>query len=370
VLAKEQPDETFVVREIDALRSRGWHIDLIGLDTLPAGRSGHKKQYCDKATCLFFRRAFMELPYNPFNTLRLLRHLPHFHVLEQKIKALSAPRLHAHFAWLPADLADVVATVHNIPWSCSVHAWDVFTRPLSETRRRLKSAQSVVACTRAAQERVINAGILPQKTLLARHGWHVPSSLTWSSKRNNTLNILSVGRLVPKKGFDTLIAACAILKAKHITFACQIIGSGPEKEMLSNMISKLKLDACVFLKDHLPVHKVLNEISKATVLVLPSRRLRNGDQDGFANVLTESMALGTPVITTTESAAPELIEDGVNGILVPANAPELIAEAIMRISKIDAATLKSMVEKAYQTIRENMDESTEIAKLIKIFQPS
>jgi glycosyltransferase involved in cell wall biosynthesis len=124
------------------------------------------------------------------------------------------------------------------------------------------------------------------------------------------------------------------------------------------------------MKDHLPVHKVLNEISKATVLVLPSRRLRNGDQDGFANVLTESMALGTPVITTTESAAPELIEDGVNGILVPANAPELIAEAIMRISKIDAATLKSMVEKAYQTIRENMDESTEIAKLIKIFQPS
>jgi glycosyltransferase involved in cell wall biosynthesis len=179
-------------------------------------------------------------------------------------------------------------------------------------------------------------------------------------------SLLAVGRLVPKKGFDTLVAACRLLAARHVAFTCRIVGDGPERAALERSIRAAGLGTRVCVEPALPPDRVLARIAAATLLVLPSRRLRNGDRDGFANVLTEAMAAGTPVVTTTAGAAGELIVDGRNGRLVPPDDPAALADALAALLA-DAPARARLAAAARRTVDEKLDEQTEISKLIAMF---
>jgi glycosyltransferase involved in cell wall biosynthesis len=105
----------------------------------------------------------------------------------------------------------------------------------------------------------------------------------------------------------------------------------------------------------------LRELSQATLLALPSRRTRDGDSDGFANVLTEAMMLGVPIVTTNAAGAGELLVDGESALLVPADEPQILADAMGRLLG-DFALQKRLAGNARRVLETRLDEDIEIAK--------
>jgi len=132
---------------------------------------------------------------------------------------------------------------------------------------------------------------------------------------NNT--ILSVGTLSDNKGYEFLIMACKILKDTGVKFHCVIVGDGEKRDILERNIEKFGLSNFVEItgyKSHAIVKKMMQENS---IFVLPCIVVKYNDMDGIPVVLMEAMSFGKPCISTKISGIPELIEDDVNGLLVP-----------------------------------------------------
>src|SRR5579863_149119 len=143
--------------------------------------------------------------------------------------------------------------------------------------------------------------------------------------------ILSVARLVEKKGLGDLIVAADILRRRGRVFEVEIIGSGPQREILKAQVKRLGLADRVRLLGALTHETVCLAYQRASVFALPCVIASNGDRDGIPNVLLEAMASSVPVVSTPVSGIPELIESGVNGLLVEPNNPVALAETIDKL---------------------------------------
>jgi glycosyltransferase involved in cell wall biosynthesis len=140
--------------------------------------------------------------------------------------------------------------------------------------------------------------------------------------------ILSVGRLVPKKGMGCLIAACGHLRDRGMAFRCQIVGGGPLRDELQAQIDGLGLAGTVTLLGAMTHDKLVNIYGRATVFALVPQIAEDGDRDGIPNVLVEAMAAGLPVVSTPVSGIPELVEHTRTGWLVPPNHPDAVADTL------------------------------------------
>jgi len=154
------------------------------------------------------------------------------------------------------------------------------------------------------------------------------ASLRRQRAAGTQIKILSVGRLIEKKGFDDALKALAVVKQTHANIQYTIVGDGPLRPMLSFRIHECGLTGCVDLKGALPSDETLERMAEADILIAPSRTASDGEVEGIPNVLKEAMCLGLQVIATRHAGISELVEDGVNGILVSENAPEEIAKAL------------------------------------------
>ncbi|MAV34963.1 MAG: hypothetical protein CMJ59_05850 [Planctomycetaceae bacterium] len=128
--------------------------------------------------------------------------------------------------------------------------------------------------------------------------------------------LLSIGRLVEKKGFHIALHAVRKLLDRGFRLDYTIIGEGPYRAELENLIQSLEITAHVTLRGWIPHAEALDEIRRSHILVQPSARTSEGDTDGIPNALKEAMATGMPVVATCHSGIPELVEDGVSGFLV------------------------------------------------------
>ncbi len=140
--------------------------------------------------------------------------------------------------------------------------------------------------------------------------------------------ILSIGRLIEKKGFADLIAACAILTERGQNFRCEIIGEGPLEEPLRAQIAEAQLQESVRLTGPQTQSQIIERLAAATVFVLPCCKDAKGDMDNLPTVIMEAMAAGLPVISTPLAGVPEMVQTGVTGELVPPNEPAALADAI------------------------------------------
>jgi glycosyltransferase involved in cell wall biosynthesis len=140
-----------------------------------------------------------------------------------------------------------------------------------------------------------------------------------------------VGRLVEKKGFDTLVEACAALRNEGIPFEATIAGpDGPHGQTVRERIAAYGLEDEIRLAGPMSQEELFTEYSRADAFCLPCR-IVGADRDGIPNVLVEAMAAGTPVLTTAISGIPELVSDGVDGLLVAPDDPGALAAAIRRL---------------------------------------
>lgn len=356
VLHREEPSETFIRREIDALRAIGIPVRVHILDeprveaAVPPGLRR-----------ALLRQLVIRLLAPPFSLAyagRLIRHAPRALRLAVEASALPCPLIHAQFAWSAADASALAAAALGIPWTCSVHAWDVFTRPSCETRARLATAAGVTACTQRAADALCAAGIPAARIRVIRHGLN-PSAFPFDPIRPAD-HIAAVGRLVPKKGFDTLLDACALLRKASVPFTCTLVGDGPERDHLERQAAAAGISDAVIFTGWLSPDGAQRVIAGATVLVHPSRRLVNADADGFANVLSEAMFLGTPIITTPAGAATELLCDSAR--FVPTDDPETLAEALSSLLR-SPETCRRLTAAARQTADRHLDQNRLIRQL-------
>jgi glycosyltransferase involved in cell wall biosynthesis len=243
--------------------------------------------------------------------------------------------LHAHFASTPALVAMYTHRLCGISYTFTAHAKDIYVTDPEVFRTKLEEARAVVTCTRY-NRRFLSKQYGPLcdgKVHSIYHGLDVAQFNFRPPPKADSEEpmILSVARLVEKKGLGNLIAAADILRRRGRVFHVEIIGSGPHREALKAQAKRLRLTDRVRLPGAQAHDVVCLAYQRASVFVLPCVIASNGDRDGIPNVLLEAMASGVPVVSTPVSGIPELIESGLDGLLVPPNDPAALAEAIDKL---------------------------------------
>jgi glycosyltransferase involved in cell wall biosynthesis len=254
-------------------------------------------------------------------------------VLENGIR-----HLHAHFCHTSTTVAMLVEKLSGVPFSFTAHAKDIYRSDMNPgdlLQLKMRRAQFVITCTKANRDYLVP--FCPEKKRIHTiyHGLDISLFAPYNKpaiglEQNGKPLILSVGRLVEKKGFIYLLDACRLLKAKGLEFKCLIIGGGDaeETEPITSFIKRFKMEQFVKLKQAVTQEELRGIYRQATLFALPSQIVESGDRDGIPNVLVEAMAMELPVISTDISGIPELIEDRMNGLLVPQKDTNALAQAI------------------------------------------
>ena len=273
--------------------------------------------------------------------------------------------LHAHFISSPSDVAELASRLVDVPFSISAHAKDIYLSPRDALRRKLRAARFTVTCTESNRETL--AAIAPDAEVHRMyHGIdHERFHPGVRCKPADVPLILNVGRLREKKGLDTLVDACALLRDRGRDFLCEIVGYGEERQALQNRIEARRLAERVHLAGKLARDEVLKRYARAAVYVQPSRVAADGDRDGIPNVLLEAMATGLPVAATNVSGIPELVVHGRNGLLVEPDDPAALADAIARL--LDHPSLCADLGcRARRTVTEHFDNDRNLGLLTRL----
>lgn len=251
--------------------------------------------------------------------------------------------LYAHFLHTPSSVARYAAVMRGLPWSFSAHAKDIWTSPDWELREKLAvgaaGARFGVTCTRIGATHLRALSQAPERIDLVYHGLDLtrfppPPDREMRTARD-PFHILSVGRLVEKKGFDRLIAALARLP-ETLNWHWTHIGGGELKEVMRAQAEQAGVAARIDWRGACDQAEVIAAMQSSDLFVLPSRVARSGDRDGLPNVLMEAASQRLAILSTPVSAIPEFIEHGVHGILSD-DTPEALADAMTAIAADPAA---------------------------------
>jgi glycosyltransferase involved in cell wall biosynthesis len=261
-------------------------------------------------------------------------------------------RLHAHFLHTPAAVAYYAHLMTGLPWSCSAHAKDIWLTPDWEKREKLASMDWLVTCTASGAEALRDLAPTSEKVSLVYHGLdfsRFPEPPARAVRETGPFTLLSVGRLVPKKGFDGLLRALALLP-KDLDWRFRHVGGGSLKDEVAAEAQQLGIGARIEWLGARPQEQVLEEYRGADLFVLNCRIAEDGDRDGLPNVLMEAQSQRLPVISTAMPAVAELVIDGETGLLTPPDDPARLAEAIARLLR-DPALRAQYGEAGFQRVR-------------------
>ena len=336
--------ETFVYRELMGLRSRGRTIVPVtvrrpngpfgdpNLDTL----AGEAVQVYSRVTGLALLPAVLTMPGAFVRAIgdAMRADLPgakaRAKYLFQAWMGLATARrlknerighVHAHLANTPATVALYLARGLGATFSFTGHANDLFVHR-EALRFKLEEAAFVSSISRWHQG--FYDGIAPGGTRPV-----IRCSVTMPDYAEGGTDIVSVGRLVAKKGFDLLIRAFAQLDRPGIRL--RIAGDGPERAALVTLAEAEGVADRVDFMGALPHAQALALIRSGAIFALPCRTSSTGDRDGIPVVLMEAMAAGKPVIAGRLETIAELVEDGVGGLLVPPDDVPALTEALRRL---------------------------------------
>ena len=281
-------------------------------------------------------------------------------------------QLHAHFLHTPASVTRYAALLRGLAWTGSAHAKDIWTTPEWEKREKLASCEWIVTCT-AVNLAHLAALAPPGRVELVYHGLDLARFSFGGqseSKRNgkdaaDPVIILSVGRLVEKKGTDVLLDALARLPA-HLHWRLVHAGGGPLGDHLQRRANALGIGARVQWRGARTQGELLAEYRAADLFALASRVARDGDRDGLPNVLAEAQSQGLACVATHVSGIPELIEHGTTGLLVATEAPDELARALESLIR-DPARRSALGEAGRQRVTQKFGLEANISHLARKF---
>ena len=303
-----------------------------------------------------------------------LRHAIEGLWLARDLRRNSVGHLHAHFIHSPAAVAYLAFLAAGPPFSVTAHAKDLYTTLRRNLRIRARAARFVITCTRFNAAHL--AGVLSESFPALSHKavglhliYHGTDLKRFGPDRSGvaTDRILSVGRLVPKKGFQDLVDALALLHNKGRRINADVYGGGPLREELEGRATEVGLEGRLTFHGARLQDEILAAYRRAAVFVLAPVVMDDGDRDGIPNVLVEAMASGVPVVATRISGIPELITDGVDGLLVDEQDPAALAGAIERVL-LDPALAARLGHAGRRRVEQDFDLVVNTRRLRALFQ--
>ena len=274
--------------------------------------------------------------------MQIIKDLIFFICQLEKIKNFNPDLIVVHFANARANHALFYNILTGKPYIIKMHATDVFRRP-NLFQLKVEKAYKVLTISNYNINFIKNRDkdIDTSKFLIHHCGIPINNYVFKDifSRNNNIPIILSVARLSRMKGFDTLIKSSNELFKKNIKHKLIIVGFGPDKELLTDLVNKFELQDIIEFRGYCAPEEIKNLLTSADLFVLASKFDEEiKTQDGIPVAIMEAMSTGLPVITTKISGIPELIEDRVNGFLI--NPDEVIElsnkiEEVLKMSKND-----------------------------------
>jgi glycosyltransferase involved in cell wall biosynthesis len=342
------PSETFIAREIAGLRARGHQVSVFSLFA-PASGMEDGIAYAWASTAARARHKLA-----PALALRELA--SRWHITRHDFDIAIA-----QFVSFPATAALQVVD-GDVPLLISAHARDLYVEA-GALEDKLARAAALVTCTRA---NVAYLGAhyphFAHKIHLIYHGlpadWLTLPIPSRTRASGEPLHILAAGRFVEKKGFATLLAACARL---HFPYTLLLVGEGTLRAALLRQRDQLGLRAVVSLPGWLNETALRAAYAAADLCCCPSCIAADGDRDGLPNVLLEAQSTGLPAIGANISAIPEAIIDNETGFLMPAADPIALAAAITRLA--DPALRNMLGARAAVFVRERFSQDNWLSKL-------
>ena len=278
--------------------------------------------------------------------------------------------LHAHFAHSPSSVAMFASQLSGIDFSFTGHAKDIYTSNPLQLKEKMVKARFVVTCTEY-NRRHLSTLVGNGNVALYRmyHGIDL-GLFTGGDPRTNPVepyHLVTVARLVPKKGLPTVYRALKRLQQEGVDFQHTLIGDGDDLNEVLALIRDLGLsDSCKWVGTLAHEH-VLDYYRRSDLFVLGCEQAANGDRDGIPNVFVESLAMGLPVVGTRLSAIPELIWDGKTGLLVQPGDYEEMARAMQRILT-DTQLREQIISSGKKRVRQAFNNRVLIKDLFSVYQ--
>lgn len=390
--------ETFISNEILLLEKHGFRIHIFSMRH-PRESFAHKSVHQIRARVDYLPQAILEAPlrlayhngllalksprqygralliaFRRFRRTRKSATLKHLlqagYLVNKLLPGSGVVHLHAHFAHSPSSVAMFAAVLSGLDFSFTAHAKDIYTSNALQLREKIQDARFVVTCTEYNRTylRTISQNVgtpvyriyhgIDTALFSNRNGLRVPRP---------PYRLLTIARLVPKKGLPTVYRALKRLADRDVDFQHTLIGDGEDRDAILALIQRLDLGSRCRWQGTLPHEKVLSHFDRSDLFVLGCEQAPNGDRDGIPNVFIESMAMGVPVVGTTISAIPELIVPEKTGLMVPPKNPDAMAGAILRLLT-DQELRNRIIAAAKRRVTADFDNQALIEMLVNVYR--
>jgi glycosyltransferase involved in cell wall biosynthesis len=289
-----------------------------------------------------------------------------FH-LARRFEEERIEHIHAPWACGPATAAWVASRLTGIPFSFTCRAWDIYP-PDSALRDKLHDAAFVRSETQTnIKHLAATCNADTTKIHLTYNGVPLTAHAEAPVAMQPPYRLLAMGRFVGKKGYEFLLHACKQLADDGVDFHLTLAGDGPRAFQLKRLARNLGLDGRVSFPGFVSYDAVSGLFRAADIFIMPSVVHASGDRDGIPTVIMEALTHRVPVIATNVSGIPELIEDGVTGLLIPEKDPAAIARAALRLINDRPAAL-AMAERGRAKVRELFDPERNHKKVLELYQ--
>lgn len=400
VLLKGYPrlSETFIAQELLGLEKAGFELELVAMRR-PTDKKRHPVHDEIRASVRYLPEYLYQEPVRVLKALWKVHRLPGFRpALRQFWRDLKrdvspnrfrrfgqaavlvaewpaeAGWLHVHFIHTPASVASYANQISRVPWSVSAHAKDIWTSEDWDLAEKLQRADWAVTCTGVGYDKLNGLAAGRGNVNLSYHGLDFDRFPPFDGERPprdgsepaDPVRILSVGRAVKKKGYDTLLKALAQLPAGlHWRFTH--IGGGDELPGLKALADELGLSDRIVWKGSMDQREVLNYYRESDLFALACRITADGDRDGLPNVLVEAASQRLMAVSTTVSGISELFRDGGNALLVEPDNAEALSVALARAIAEPALRLQ-LGTAAEERVRKDFDYHNSIRDLDRLFR--
>lgn len=375
--------ETFVLNEVVELLKRGHKVYIFSLgQPFENIRQKEVDNYNLLRRTYYFNSNYvteglksltnlknLELIFSKERFLAKLACIPKANYFSQIIKDLEIDTLHSHFAGQTTFTNMCISKLTGIPFTFTGHAFDIFVNPNAKVLKEEMENSSAVITPSYYNKNYLHelTGVNKDKIHVIRACPNIERLKSIIKREKDAFTILTVARLVEKKGIKYGILAIKGLIKEFPELQYRIVGSGPLENELKEVVKSLNLENSVKFLGSLDGDSLMNELNRATIFILPSVRAKNGDMDGIPVSLMEAMYLQIPTISTTISGIPELIENRKEGFLAEQKNIEQLANA-MNFFLEDCDLRIKMGENGRKKIEKEFNIHKEIEKLLKIWK--
>lgn len=336
--------ETFIVSEIKWLKDNGFNI------------------------ILFTKK-------DPINSSNIDFHVKNIRFndeieLETLLVEYGIDLIHTHFVYpICTNFTYPVAEKLAIPFTVFAHAYDIFTKENDQINKideisNSKYCKAIFTLSNFHKNYLLARGVDEEKIIITKQAVSY-EIVPIKEKDHKIKKIVSVSRFVEKKGLDVLIDSAKLLENENYEF--HIYGYGPLEEKLKDQIIKLDCNN-ISVEGALDPNEVKNVLMDADLVVSPCKIAKNGDMDGFPTVIFESMAVGTPILTTSVSAIPEIVKDEINGFITVPDNPKIFAEKIRDIHNLSTKELFEICKNAQKDVINISSVEKTMNTYVKIFE--